>query len=180
MFTSVATQSQEPGEKTAFFRGAIAVTNKGISTIPNLTLGKPAVVFDLIMGKGKLAFEPQLRWALSGKPWSFLFWGRYYFLESEKFRMNVGVHPAIAFREIEIDTRLGKTNVMRGQRYLAADLVPTFRLNSNISMGMYYLYSHGLDKDITRNTHFVSIRSMFSDLKLSDQIISGFRRNSTC
>jgi hypothetical protein len=56
------------------FGGAVTVTNKGISIVPNLTLGKPAVIFDLSAGKRKLSFEPSLRFALEGKPWSFLFW----------------------------------------------------------------------------------------------------------
>ena len=33
------------------FGGAITVTTKGISTIPNFTLGKPAAVFELSMGR---------------------------------------------------------------------------------------------------------------------------------
>lgn len=59
------------------FGGAVTITNKGISIVPNLTLGKPAVIFDLSVGKRKLSFEPSLRFALEGKPWSFLFWWRY-------------------------------------------------------------------------------------------------------
>ena len=50
------------------FGGAVTVTSKGISTIPSFTLGKPAITFDLSMGKEKLSFEPQFRFALEGKP----------------------------------------------------------------------------------------------------------------
>ena len=39
------------------FSGAVTVTTKGISTVPNLTLGKPAVIFDLTLGKK----EPHFR-----------------------------------------------------------------------------------------------------------------------
>jgi hypothetical protein len=71
--------SQEPdGTNTvSHFGGAITVTTKGISMVPNLSLGKPAAIFDLSMGKRRLSFEPSLRFALEGKPWSFLFWWRY-------------------------------------------------------------------------------------------------------
>ena len=34
----------------------VTVTNKGISTIPNLTLGKPAAIFDMLDGKEKTQF----------------------------------------------------------------------------------------------------------------------------
>jgi hypothetical protein len=38
------------------FAGGVSVTNKGISTVPNLTLGKPAAIFDISAGRGKLSF----------------------------------------------------------------------------------------------------------------------------
>src|SRR5512133_709482 len=59
------------------FTGAVTIQSKGISTIPNLTLGKPAAVFDMKLGR-KLTFEPQFRFALDGKPWAMVFWWRYY------------------------------------------------------------------------------------------------------
>jgi hypothetical protein len=40
------------------FGGAVTITTKGISTIPNLTLGKPAAIFDLSVGR-RLSFEIQ-------------------------------------------------------------------------------------------------------------------------
>jgi hypothetical protein len=65
----------------------VSVTTKGISTIPSFTLGKPAVIFDVAMGTRKLSFEPQFRFSLEGKPWSFLFWWRYKLLTTDKFKL---------------------------------------------------------------------------------------------
>jgi len=78
--------------------GAVTVTNKGISLVPTFTLGKPATIFDLSMGKRKLYFEPQLRFALEGKPWSFLFWWRYRLLSKNKMAVTLGGHPAMNFK----------------------------------------------------------------------------------
>ena len=63
-------QKTESTQIASHFGGAVTVTNNGISFIPTFTLGKPAVIFDLSMGK-RLSFEPQFRFALEGKPWSF-------------------------------------------------------------------------------------------------------------
>jgi hypothetical protein len=92
------------------FGGAVTVTNKGISTIPNLTLGKPAAIFDL----------------------------------------------SVVYR------------------YLAGQLAPSYLPAKNISIGMYYLYSHGIEKEITRNTNLISVRSSFSNIRLSDQFYMRF------
>src|SRR6478736_3950011 len=80
------------------FGGAALVTNNGISLIPTFSLGKPAVIFDIYMAKRKLSFEPEFRFSLEGKPWAFLFWWRYKLVEGEKFKFNIGAHPAMNFR----------------------------------------------------------------------------------
>src|ERR1043166_1493193 len=77
-------QKEDSTNDVFHFRGAVTVTNKGISLVPTFTLGKPATIFDLSMGKKKLYFEPQLRFALEGKPWSFLIWWRYRLLNNSK------------------------------------------------------------------------------------------------
>jgi hypothetical protein len=82
-FSKKSDSTKVPGH----FGGAVTVSNKGISIVPNLTLGKPAVIFDLSMGKRKLSFEPSLRFALEGKPWSFLFWWRYILLNTNMFHI---------------------------------------------------------------------------------------------
>ena len=78
----------------------MTVTNNGISFIPSFNLGKPAAIFDLTMGGKKLSFEPQFRFALEGKPWSILFWWRYKLLNTDKFQIGLGAHPALSFSGI--------------------------------------------------------------------------------
>jgi hypothetical protein len=68
---SAAAQALDPDTQVAV-SGAVSVTNKGISLIPSFTLGRPAAIFDLAVRKGDLGFEPQFRFGLDGKPWSFL------------------------------------------------------------------------------------------------------------
>ena len=63
----VFSQSADNKKSILLLGGTILVTNNGMSTIPNLSLGKPATIFDLKISKGKLSFEPQLRFALEGK-----------------------------------------------------------------------------------------------------------------
>ena len=159
------------GQQLSFFRGSVSVTNKGISTFPNLTLGKPAIIFDLAMGKGKLSFEPLLRWSLKGEPWSFLFWWRYRLVEKDKFRFTLGAHPAYTFKNMEVSPNGNNFEITRASQYLAGELAPTFLITKTISTGLYYIYSHGLGDDITRNSNFVSFRSNFSNIRLTEKVL---------
>ncbi len=152
-------------------KGAVSMTNKGISTIPSFTLGKPAVVFDMSMGTGKLSFEPTLRFALEGKPWTFLFWWRYKVLEANKFKFIVGAHPALSFKTTSQVTNGVVDEVIVARRFLAGELSSSYSLAQNVSLGTYYLYSRGLETSTTRNTHYVGLNWGLSNPLFSNQVM---------
>lgn len=170
---TMAQDNDQPQQSTRF-SGTITVTSKGISTIPSFTLGKPAVVFDFSIGRGKFSFEPQFRFAFEGKPWSFLFWGRYKLLTGNKFQVNLGAHPALSFKTKNDIVNGVSTETMVVKRYLAGDLTPTFIVSKKVSIGAYYLYSYGVENDIIKHTHFIAARMNLTNIKLSDQYAMRF------
>ncbi len=167
-------QDKVPGKTDYHFSGSASITNNGISVIPTFSLGKPAAIFNLSVGNKRLSFEPEFRFALEGKPWSYLFWWRYKIVNHNKFKFNIGAHPAIAFRTITAEVNGVQTQVIQAQRFLAAELSPNYILTKNLSVGMYYLWGHGIDADATRNTHFLTINANFSSIKLPGQIALRF------
>jgi len=151
----------------SYFHGNISVTNNGISFIPSFSLGKPAAIFELSTGKKRLSFDPQLRWALNGKPWSFVFWWRYKLITKQKFTFNVGMHPSVAFRRVSgTDNGITKVNLVP-QQFIALEFSPNYWVNKNLSFGMYYLVSHGIYGAATKYTNFITINSSISNIKLS-------------
>lgn len=140
------------------FTGAITVQSKGISTIPNLTLGKPAAVFDMKLGR-KLTFEPQFRFALDGKPWAMVFWWRYYASFSKKFKVTFHTNYSFSYKTINSYTAAGvPQELIRTTRYLVGAVAPSYQLNSYAGIGMYFFYNYGIEKFITRNTVMISFR----------------------
>ena len=168
--------SQERESRTdTHIAGVISITNKGISIIPSFTLGKPAVVFDLSMGKRKLSFEPQLRFALEGKPWSFIFWWRYNLLTTKKWRLNIGAHPSFVFRTESVVTDGGLEDVLVVRRYVAGELSSSYTLSPNVNLSTFYLYARGLQDYSHRNTNFVGLNMGLSKSLLSDQYTMSVR-----
>ena len=152
-FTLVSFSQNTDSIKVASrFSGAVTVTTKGISMVPNLSLGKPAAILDVSMGKRKLSFEPSFRFALEGKPWSFLFWWRYKLLQTDNLQISLGFHPALSFKTYSflVDGVTEEHMVVR--RYLAGELAPSYFLNKNISIGPYLLYSYGVEPELTKNS----------------------------
>lgn len=153
-----------------FFNGTATLSSKGLSTFPNLTLGKPAVLFDLSLGGKKFRFEPTLRFALEEfKPWSFIFWCRYEIVNNQKFLFKIGAHPAYSFKSITVIENGVTKDIMRAQLYLAGELTPVFKVGKNTSLGPYYIYARGLEEDIVQNSNFVSFRVNFSNISFGEK-----------
>lgn len=165
-------QSKDSTQTPSFFRGQITATNNGVSLIPTFSLGKPAVLFDLNIGRGRLSFDPMIRFGMNGKPWAFVFWWRYKLIQQKKFTLGVGVHPSVIFRDISVVDNGVSRNFLAAQRYITWEASPTYVINKNASLGLYHLGSKGLTKDIVQTTTFVALRSIIN-LKLSNQFSLG-------
>jgi hypothetical protein len=155
-------------KETGIFTGVVTVSTKGLSTFPNLTLGKPAAILDLSMGGKKLRFEPVMRFSLKGKPWSFIFWCRYELMNSEKFQFKIGAHPAYAFKTISVVQDGITKEILRARQNVAGELAPVFKVGKNISFGPYYIYAYCPEADMVKHSNFISMKANFSNINLSN------------
>jgi hypothetical protein len=155
------------------FGGSVTVNTKGISTIPNLTLGKPAALFAMSVGR-KLSFDPEFRFALEGKPWSCIFWWHYEFLNTDKFRLRAGLNTSLSFKTITVTTEQSSDDIIWARRSLTGDLTASFSLAKNISIGPYYMYIRNFDPGLPVNTHFLALRAGFTNIRLTKQFYMRF------
>jgi hypothetical protein len=159
--------SQIDNTKEDFYlKGAVNLTNKGISYIPNFSIGKPAIIFELSMGGRKLYIEPQLRFSLNGEPWAFLFPLRYKINATGKFQMIVGVNPLMNFKNLTYVVDGVSTTDLVNRRYLGSELKPNYSISKSISVGASYLYFLGVSHGALKNTNFISVNANFSSIRL--------------
>lgn len=151
----------------------IHVTNNGLSLFPNLSFGKPAAILNLSVGKKNIYFEPELRWGLNGKPWSYIYWFRYKYRQSH-WGINTGVHPSYVFKETAVSINGKSENRYISQRYFAGEIVPTYYFSKTFALGFHYLYSKGLDSYAVQNSHFVALQPKFPHISISDNYYLGF------
>lgn len=166
-------QKSDSTEVTSHFGGSVTVTNNGTSTIPNLSLGKPAAIFSLSMGR-RIRFEPEFRFALEGKPWSFIFWWRYDVLNTDRFLIRTGANTSINFKSISATTDEFSDDIIWARRSLTGDLSASYLLTKNISIGPYFMYIHGFEKYASRNRLLLAFRTSFSNVTLSKQFFLRF------
>jgi hypothetical protein len=168
-------QKADSTQPARFFGGVLTATNNGISLIPSFSLNKPAALFDLSMGKGRWSFDPMLRFSMEGKPWAFIFWGHYKLFDAPKFKMSIGAHPSVVFRDVTVTTNTGIDKAyLTAQRYFAWEATPTYFPNKNIGFGINYLGSKGLTQDIIQNTTFLAVKTIFPRIALNQNYYLSF------
>lgn len=168
-------QGTDSGSGLDDFRGMMAMTTKGISTIPNLTLGKPAAAFHMVALKNGLSFEPEFRISLEGQPWSFIFRWRYDLIESERFGLTVGAHPAINFRPFYTLQDGVEREINEARRFVAGELLSSYSLAPGVSLDGYFLFSHGLEASLPDYVSFLNVGLGLPGIEGARGVALGFR-----
>lgn len=125
-------------------------------------------------GRGKLSFEPQFRFSIDGKPWTFFFWWRYKLVNTSNLFIRVGIHESLSYSTLPVEINGDSKETITTQRYLAGEFTPNYFLTRNIGIGMYYLYSYGFDNEYVRNTHLGMLNINFSNIKLLDKFFLSY------
>jgi hypothetical protein len=147
------------------FATSTTITNNGISVIPIFSLGKPAAIINFTIGR-KFTFEPEFRLSLEGKPWAFIYWFRYKLIKTKKFSWGIGAHPALIYKTIPVVSNGIPTDLIRVQRFLAAEMTQSYRFNKHTTMGLYYLLGAGSIENGTKPTNLLVLRGGVDNVEL--------------
>lgn len=159
---SLSAQETVSAKPAGQFGGVITATNNGVSIIPSFTLGRPALLFDLSLSGERFSFDPMLRFGMDGKPWSFVFWGRYKAIKDKPFTLTVGAHPAFIFAERIVKVNGREETMFVSQRFLAMEVAPSYKISKRLSMGLYYLRGHGFNPIPPDNSNFIALNTIIS------------------
>lgn len=165
-------QSTDSTKHTLNFSGIVSATNNGFSLVPTFSLGEPAIVTIFnVSGRGRLSFEPEFRYSMEFKPWSLVFIWRYKLVRKEKFQFTLGTHlPALNFISGPVVKNGVAQEAIQARRFFpVVEVIPNYVINKHFSLSLFYLYSIGMEKDVTRNNHFLSLRPSFNQIPLSKQ-----------
>jgi hypothetical protein len=163
-------QLPDSSQKEMTFSGSIGITNNAFSIIPLFSLNSPSAIFLLSWRKSRFSIEPDIRLALDGRKGNMLFWFRYRLIDKQKFSLRVGTHPAYNFALREITENGVTSQITQARRFIASEVVPNYQIKPKWSVGMYYLQGNGLQKDGPRISHFVTLNTSISNIKLSRDV----------
>ena len=163
---SLLAQETVSAKPTGQFGGVITATNNGVSIIPSFTLGRPALLFDLSLSGERFSFDPMLFFGMDGKPWSFVFWGRYKAIKDKRFTLSLGAQPAIIFAERIVKVNGKEETMLVSQRFLAMEVAPTYKISKRLSMGLYYLRGYGFNPIPPDNSNFIALNTVISGVPM--------------
>lgn len=162
-------------DSTFFFRADLSVTNNGFSIIPAFTLGDPAAFLDMRIGNKRVSFEPQFRYSLEGRPWSFVFIYRYKAIVKPRFQLTFGGHlPGLNYITQNVDVNGIQEPLSITRRFLALEIAPTYTISNHTSVGIYYLRGHGFQKHGPQNSNFLTLQGNFTKIKLAGKSYFSF------
>ena len=83
--------------------------------------------------------------------------------------MNVDTHLGLNYGSEILPVNGDTAAINIARYYLATELFPRYSPAKNISVGIYCLRSHGLDAGTIGNTHFITLNTSFSKIKIAEQ-----------
>ena len=159
-------QQVDSTKKISTFSGSVGLTNNGFSIIPTFSLNSPAIIMNFSWRKNRLSFEPDIRLVPDASKGGMLFWVRYRIIEKKKFSLRVGVHPAFTLiRRVVIDNGIS-TEITEMLRFAAGEIVPTYQITPNLSIGAVFLHGSGLQNHGPQNTNVLFLNTNISNINI--------------
>ena len=162
-----AQESLDSSIKKLIISGNVGVTTNGISIIPTFSLNKPAfnATYSFSRG-GRWSLDPDLRMTFDMRKGGVMFWLHYKMVNSGKFRLNVGAHPALNFAVRSVTENSKSWNITQSRRFIGTEIFPHYIVSDKLFFGVYYLKGFGLQKDGPVNSHFVALNSTIAGIPL--------------
>lgn len=168
------TQEKEKSTSELIYSGSLGITTNGFSIIPTFSLNSPAILANFSWRRKNFSIDPDIRLTPDIRKGGVLLWFRYYPINTKKFNLRVGAHPAINLQERVITENGITSKISQMRRFLAWELAPEYRLKENWTLGVYYLQGNGLQKDGPITTHFITFNTNLYNIPVASKIRLGF------
>lgn len=116
--------------------------------------------------KKRFSFDPDIRLVSDASKGGFIFWFRYRLIEQKKFSLRVGVHPAFSLVRKTITENGTDSEITEMLRFAAAEVVSTYQITPNWSIGAVYLHGSGLQKRGPQHTDVFFLNNSITNINI--------------
>ena len=165
-FTQLSYAQQDTTKTISSFSGSVGITNNGFSIIPTFSLNNPAIIMNYTWRKNRFSFNPDIRLVPNLSKGGLIFWLKYRLVETKKFSLRIGIHPAFSFIRRTISEAGVKTEITEMLRFAAGEIVPNYQITPNWSVGAVFLHGSGLQKHGPQNTNVLFLNTSIANIKV--------------
>lgn len=171
-FQSAALNASETTDstKSKLKAGAtFSLNSNGISSVPAFSLGKPALMASVFVGKGWFSYDPTLAYSLDGHPWFIDNWFHAKLVNQPKFELRTGVNVSTYCSKYVVPEMPGG-ELFGVERYFTFELATTFRFGHNTSLLTQYWNDRG-QEDWSIKGHFISATGEKTDMAIGKHVL---------
>jgi hypothetical protein len=167
---NIAGQNADSTKSKKLQAGATFTLNSnGISSVPAFSLGKPALMASVYVGKGWFSYDPTLAYSLDGHPWFIDNWLHVKLLSKPKFELRTGMNISTYCSKYQVQEIPGG-ELYGVERYFAFELATTFRFAHHMSLLTQYWNDRG-QEDWSIKGHFLSTVLEKTDMGIGKHIL---------
>ncbi len=146
--------------------GILSLNLNGIAPVPAFALGKPAIIANASVRKGRFSYDPQIAYGLNFKPWIIDNWFHFNLLNTSRFEIRTGVDISMFFSDY--DSPDG--TILQGQRYIALELSGKYKLSRKSSFELMFWLDNGIEEG-TISGYFINLVYDISDIHLGKNLL---------
>jgi hypothetical protein len=165
--STFAGQNTDSTESKRIQAGAtFSLNSNGISSVPAFSLGKPALIASVSVGKGWFSYDPALGYSLDGRPWFIDNWLHVKLINRPGFELRTGMN---------VSTYCGRYTLPDGdfyrvERYFTYELAGIFRFGNNMSLLTEYWNDRG-QEDWSIKGHFLNAIVERTDMAMGKHVL---------
>jgi len=161
-------QQNEDSTKTKKLQAAatFSINSNGISSVPAFSLGKPALMASVSVGKGWFSYDPTLGYALDGRPWFIDNWLHVKLVNRTKFELRTGMNISTYCSRY----MLPEEEFYRVERYFTFELAGIFRFENKMSLLAQYWNDRG-QEDWSIKGHFLNAIVEKTEMALGKHVL---------
>jgi len=166
IFTVSYSNEKADSSKTKLKANAtVSLNSNGMSVIPAFSLGKPAIMAELNLAKGRFSYDPILAYGLNLKPWVIDNWLHYKIMVKPSFELRAGLDISAYNSEYQVEDEL----IWQSQRYYGFEMTALYKFTPNSTFTFVYLNDRGQDEGTIKG-HFLNMVGEKSEMYVGKNV----------
>jgi hypothetical protein len=153
--------------------GNVQLTNNGIAPVPVFALGRPAVLANTYIRKGRFYFNNDLMFGLDAKPWTINNRFGFYIVDNEKLSIHLATDLSLFF--LQRDPNVNNHEEYQLQRYWGNEINGEYRFKPDRKLQFSFWHTVTMDNIGVQREEYFTVAYSMENIRLGKNFLYGFR-----